>query len=261
MQLPERLNAAEVLVNSHLAAGRADKTAILSGERVVSYRQLAESVNRFGSALLDLGVRMEKRVAFLLPDSPECAFVFFGAMKMGAVAVPINNLLASKDYEYLLNDCRARVLVLHASLLDRIGPIRDRLPHLDHVIMVGGQPAWELGFDTLLERARPYLEPAPTVSDDMAFWLYSSGTTGVPKGAIHLHHDMLMAADAYACNTIASGRVRRFLFRGQALFRLRPGQRPVFPTPNRRHDGAHARSSGGRHGPGNHRPLSTHGLL
>ena len=202
MQLPERLNAAEVLVDSHLAAGRADKTAILSGERVVSYRQLAESVNRFGSALLDLGVRMEERVAFLLPDSPECAFVFFGAMKMGAVAVPINNLLASKDYEYLLNDCRARVLVLHASLLDRIGPIRDRLPHLDHVIMVGGQPAWELGFDTLLERARPYLEPAPTVSDDMAFWLYSSGTTGVPKGAIHLHHDMLMAADAYACNTI-----------------------------------------------------------
>ncbi len=202
-QPPERLNAAEVLVDAHLAQGRAEKTAILSGERAISYRQLAEAVNRFGHALLELGVRMEERVAFVLPDSPEWAYVFFGTIKMGGVAIPLNTLLTSKDYEYLLNDCRARVLVLHASLMDRIGPIRDRLRHLDHVIVVGGPPAWELGFDALMERAHPCLEPADdTVRDDVAFWLYSSGTTGVPKGAIHLQHDMLVAADAYARDTI-----------------------------------------------------------
>lgn len=202
VQLPRRLNAAAELVDAHLAQGRADKIAILSGERAITYRQLAEAVNRFGHALLELGVRLEERVAFLLPDSPEWAYVFFGAIKMGAVAIPLNNLLTSKEYEYLLNDCRARVLVLHAALLDRIGPIRDRLRHLDHVIMVGGKPAWELSLDALMERALPHLEPADTIRDDVAFWLYSSGTTGVPKGAVHLQHDMLVAADTYARDTI-----------------------------------------------------------
>src|SRR5271157_4384925 len=247
-QPPERLNAAEVLVDAHLAQGRAEKTAILSGERAISYRQLAEAVNRFGHALLELGVRMEERVAFVLPDSPEWAYVFFGTIKMGGVAIPLNTLLTSKDYEYLLNDCRARVLVLHASLMDRIGPIRDRLRHLDHVIVVGGPPAWELGFDALMERAHPCLEPADdTVRDDVAFWLYSSGTTGVPKGAIHLQHDMLVAADAYARDTIdlrtsdVSFSVARLFFAyglGNGLyFPLRTGGTTVLmperPTPDR----------------------------
>jgi benzoate-CoA ligase len=202
MQLPERLNAAAVLVDSHLTLGRAEKMALLSGERAISYRQLAEAVNRCGNALLELGLRLEERVAFLLPDSPEWVFVFFGAIKIGAVAIPMNTLLTSKEYEYLLNDSRARVLVVHASLVDRINPIRDQLRYLNHVIRVGGQPAGDLDFDALMERSPPHLEPADTLNDDAAFWLYSSGTTGVPKGAIHLQHDMLVAADAYARDTI-----------------------------------------------------------
>lgn len=201
-QLPERLNASQTLVDSHLANGRSEKTAILSGDRAISYRQLQDSVNRFGNAMLELGVRREERVAILLPDSPEWVCAFFGAIKMGAVAVPMNTLLTAKEYEYLLNDSRAGVLVLHADLLDRIGPIRDRLRCLEHIVTVGGKPAWELGFDSLMERASPRLDPADTVKDDTAFWLYSSGTTGRPKGAIHLQHDMLVAADAYAKETI-----------------------------------------------------------
>jgi benzoate-CoA ligase len=202
MQIRERLNAAEALVDSHLAQGRADKVAILSGDRAVSYRQLAEAVNRFGNAMLALGIRLEERVAILMPDSPELVYAFFGAIKIGAVAIPMNTMLTGKDYEYLLNDSRARVLVIHADLLDRIAPIRDRLPNLEHVITVGGTPAFDLEFDRLMERASPHLETADTVHDDAAFWLYSSGTTGQPKGAIHLQHDMLMSADAYARDTI-----------------------------------------------------------
>ncbi|MDZ7619192.1 MAG: benzoate-CoA ligase family protein [Patescibacteria group bacterium] len=202
MQLPDQLNAAEALVDSHLAAGRAEKTAILAGDRAISYRELHESVNRFGNAMLELGVRREERVAILLPDSPEWVSAFFGTIKMGAVAVPMNTLLSVKEYEYLLNDSRARALVVHADLLDRIGPIRDRLRYLEHIITVGGTPAWELGFDSLVERAAPQLDTADTVKDETAFWLYSSGTTGRPKGAIHLQHDMLVAADAYAKETI-----------------------------------------------------------
>ncbi len=202
VQVSQRLNAADALVDCHLAQGRAEKTAILSGERSISYRQLAEAINRFGNALLELGVRMEQRVAILMPDSPELVYAFFGAIKIGAVAIPMNTLLSSREYEYLLGDSRARVLVVHADLLDRMGPIRDRLGCLDYVITVGGKPAWELGFDALVERAAPRLEPAGTLHDDTAFWLYSSGTTGVPKGAVHLQHDMLVAADTYARDTI-----------------------------------------------------------
>jgi len=85
IELPERLNAATALVDSHLDEGRADKPAILCGDRTITYRDLSENINRLGNALRELGVRMEERVAILMPDTPECAFAFFGAIKIGAV--------------------------------------------------------------------------------------------------------------------------------------------------------------------------------
>jgi benzoate-CoA ligase len=200
--LPERLNAAAVLVDGHPTQGRAAKPAILCGPQTVTYAQLQEAVNRFGNAVLELGVRMEERIAILLPDSPAWAYAFLGAIKIGAVAVPLNTLLTSKDYEYLLNDCRARVVVVHAALADRLQSIRGRLPHLAQVIVAEGKAEGALSFETLLDRSSATLDPADTHKDDMAFWLYSSGTTGFPKGAVHLHHDMLVAADRYALETI-----------------------------------------------------------
>jgi benzoate-CoA ligase family protein len=202
VDLPERLNAAMVLVDEHLAKGRGEKPAILCGDRTVTYAQLQEGVNRFGNVLRELGVRMEERVAILLPDSPEWVFSFFGAIKAGAVAVPLNTLLNTKDYAYLLGDSRARVLVVHASMAGCIEPIRDSLPHLAQVLVVGGAGDPRECFDGWLGRASASLVAADTSKDDMAFWLYSSGTTGFPKGAIHLHHDMIVAADRYAVETI-----------------------------------------------------------
>lgn len=201
-ELPEQLNVAIELVDAHLALGRGGKAAILSGDRIITYADLAECTSRFGNVLHELGIRMEERVALLLPDSPEWAMVFLGTIKAGAVAIPMNTMLVAKDYEYLLNDSRARVLVVHASRADVIEPIRPHLRYLKHLIVVGGQWDHCHSFDALMERASPHLTPADTNKDDMAFWLYSSGTTGFPKGAIHLHHDMLMAADAYARDTI-----------------------------------------------------------
>ncbi len=201
-ELPDHLNVAAILVDDHLAQGREAKPAILCGEETVTYGQLHEAVNRFGNVLLDLGIRREERVALLLPDSPPWAYVFFGAIKIGAVAIPMNTMLTAKDYEYLLNDSRARVLVVHASLAETIYSLHGHLRHLSHVIVVGGQGEGHLCFDRVMQAASAVLEPADTNKDDMAFWLYSSGTTGFPKGAIHLHHDMLVAADTYAVETI-----------------------------------------------------------
>jgi len=201
-EYPERLNAAVALVDDNVAAGRGAKPALLCGERTVTYAQLAEGVNRVGNLLKDLGVRLEERVAILMPDTPELVFAFFGSMKIGAVAIPMNTLLTPKDYEYLLNDSRAAVLVAHAALLDRIEPIRGDLRYLRHLVVAGADAQGLPRLERLMEQASPELEPADTSKDDAAFWLYSSGTTGFPKGAIHLHHDMFVEADLYAIGVL-----------------------------------------------------------
>ncbi|MBE0536027.1 MAG: benzoate-CoA ligase family protein [Phycisphaerae bacterium] len=198
----ERLNAAAVFVDSHIPAGRGDKPAILCGDETVTYRRLCENVNRFGNALISLGIRMEERVAIMMPDCPDCVYAFFGAIKIGAVAIPMNTILLPGDYEYLLNDSRARVLVVHPSLLSRVEEIRTHLRYLDHIIVSGEGGGGHRRMAQLMDAASAVLAPADTTSDDAAFWLYSSGTTGFPKGAIHLQHDMIVAADLYARDTI-----------------------------------------------------------
>jgi benzoate-CoA ligase family protein len=202
LELSERLNAASVFIDRHLAEGRGEHRAILCEDRAVTYGQLAEQVNRFGNALRALDVRIEERLAMLLMDSPEWATAFFGSMKIGAVAVPLNTNLTAEDYAYFLNDCRARVLVVDDSLLDRIEPIRGQLRFLKYLVVVGAKSGGHLAWNQMLQSAAAELEPEDTSKDDMAFWLYSSGTTGAPKGTVHLHHDMLIEADRYAVETI-----------------------------------------------------------
>ncbi|MHB8899812.1 MAG: benzoate-CoA ligase family protein [Thermoguttaceae bacterium] len=202
LTLPERLNAAEVFVDSHLDQGREGKAAILCGDETVTYGRLHENVNRMGNVFKGLGVRIEERVAILMPDCPEWVYAFYGSMKIGAVAVPMNTMLTAPDYEYLLNDCRARVLVVHASLKPKVDQVRQNLRFLEHVLVAGDEPSGPDNLGAALGACSPKLSATPTNKDDMAFWLYSSGTTGFPKGAIHLHHDMIVEADLYARNTI-----------------------------------------------------------
>ena len=202
LELADRLNAAVVFVDDNVSAGRGDKAALLCGDEVVTYSQLAGGVNRFGNMLKGLGVRLEERVAIIMPDDPECVYAFFGAMKIGAVSIPTNTMLMAKDYEYLLNDSRARVLVVHPDYLSKIVEIRSELRYLEHII-VGGEGAEGFALlSDLMGEASDELAAEDTSKDDAAFWLYSSGTTGFPKGAIHLHHDMIVEADLYARDTI-----------------------------------------------------------
>ncbi|MBM3861892.1 MAG: benzoate-CoA ligase family protein [Verrucomicrobia bacterium] len=202
LEFPDHFNVVEPLIDSHLVQGRGQKTAILCGDESVTYRELHERVNRTGNLLRSLGVRMEERVAILVPDCPACVYAFFGAMKIGAVSIPINTNLLPEDYEYLLNDCRARVVIVHSSLLSKLVEIRPQLRYAEHLLVTGEPAADALNFEQLLAAASPALECADTRKDDAAFWLYSSGTTGSLKGTIHLHHDMIVEADLYAKGTI-----------------------------------------------------------
>ena len=192
-------NAAVYFVDRHLEEGRGDKVAIRCRGKEFRYRDLAEGVNRFGNALLSLGVRMEERVALLMLDTEYFPQAFFGAIKTGAVPICLNTLMRPKDYAYFLNDSRARVLVVDDSLYENIQAVEDELKFLGQIIRVNSKEmkAGTLIYDDLVRDESPQLDPAPTCSDDACFWLYSSGSTGLPKGTVHLQHDMQYCADTY----------------------------------------------------------------
>ena len=136
--LPEEFNAASYFIDRHMDEGRGEKAAIECGDRRVTYRELFESVNRVGNALKQFDVRMEERVLLLLLDTPEFAASFFGAIKIGAVPVPVNTLLKPVDYEYLLNNSRARVVIVSDSLFPLLQSLNaGRLQSVEKIIVVG----------------------------------------------------------------------------------------------------------------------------
>lgn len=199
--LPDQFNVTTEFLDRHLHEGRGNKIAVYHEGSAYTYAQIAELANRVGNGLLDLGVDMEQRVVLLLLDSPQFAASFFGTIKMGGVVVPVNTGLRPADYLYILNDSRARVLIIHASIWDTIKQLRSRLTYLRHVIVVGlTEPASATlhDFDAWIGRASSTLAAADTVKDDSALWLYSSGSTGFPKGCVHLQHDMVYCTEYYA---------------------------------------------------------------
>jgi benzoate-CoA ligase len=197
VDLPEIYNAATTFVDENIAQGRGGKVAIYYQDQKITYQQVFENVNRTGNALKDLGIEIENRVLVILPDSPEFAYCFFGAIKIGAVAVPTNPWMFAKDYEYLINDSRARAIIVHESSLPEIETIWDRTPFLKHVIVVGTPKGRALPYENLIAKASDKLDAEKTSRDDVCFWGYTSGSTGNPKGAVHLQHDMITISDLF----------------------------------------------------------------
>ncbi|HEY6249803.1 MAG TPA: benzoate-CoA ligase family protein [Candidatus Angelobacter sp.] len=203
IELPRQFNVATHFLDRHQREGRSDKAAIECGEERISYGQLLERVNLTGNVLNKLGLRPEERVALLLLDTPDFAYCFFGAIKIGAVAVPLNTLLKPAEYEYMLNDSRARILIVAESLYPQIQAIGKENLHYLETIVVAGQPVDGLScLQQLRNESSSELQAEPTCKDDPAFWLYSSGSTGFPKGCVHLHHDMVVCSELYAKGTL-----------------------------------------------------------
>jgi benzoate-CoA ligase family protein len=194
--VPETFNVATYFVDRNVAHGRGDRVAIECGDDRITYREVLANVNRFGSALRDrLAVRPEERVLLLLLDGPEFVYSFFGAIKIGAIPVPLNTLWKAADFHYVLRDSRAAVIVVSEALLPQIEsiPATERR-WLRHIVVVGVQ---HTPFSQLLSAGSSALDAEPTSSDAPAFWQYSSGSTGLPKGCVHLHHDLVICAELY----------------------------------------------------------------
>jgi benzoate-CoA ligase family protein len=183
-------NMATPLVDRHVEEGRGERPALHLPQGDVTYAELQTLVNRAGNALAAMGVMPEQRVAILLPDCVEFVAAFIGAMKIGAVPVPLNTAARPAELSYMLGDCRARALIAHASLVGQVS----ELPSI--VLRVGGE-------GTGLDFASSDLAPFPTGVDEPCYWLYSSGTTGSPKGVVHLHGDMLACVAPYAREVVS----------------------------------------------------------
>jgi len=196
--LPQEFNVATYFVDRNLAEGRGSRPAFFYEDRVLTYADVQNLANRTGNALLELGIGPEDRVWMLCLDAPEFLGTFWGAIKIGAVPIPTNTVMRTADYVYFLRDSRAKVAVVSAPLLAEAGPALGESPYLRHVLVAGGHAGSYMSWEDRIARASSTLSAAPTSRDDAAFWLYSSGSTGFPKGCVHLQHDMHVCAELYA---------------------------------------------------------------
>jgi benzoate-CoA ligase family protein len=202
--IPRDYNFAADILKRNLDAGRGDKAAYIDHRGSYTYAALAARVERFGHVLRALDIRREERVLMCLLDTIDWPTAFLGAIKAGVVAVPVNTLLTEDDYRFMLEDSRARLLVVSEELLPKFARAIAASKTLAHVIVSGnvivsGDDAQDhQRFDDLLAAAKADAVTAPTTCDDMCFWLYTSGSTGKPKGAVHSHADLKLTDDLYA---------------------------------------------------------------
>ena len=200
--LPDNFNFAQHLCR--LNSGRPEALAYLDDAGEICYRDLFERVKRFGSALLDAGVKPGERILLAMPDRIEWPIAFLGALFAGIVPVPVNTLLTSSDYGYLLEHSNAVAVVATTDLLVKVLAAVREAPGTGprFAVIVGAAPTLPdhvqgASFDNLLARGNPFFSGAATAPGDVAFWLYSSGSTGQPKGVLHTHANLYWTAELY----------------------------------------------------------------
>ena len=200
LEISPTFNAAVPFIDRHLHEGRGAKTAIRAFEgREVTYAQLAEGVNRWARVLGELGVRPGDRQLMVMQDCPEFFFVFWGSIKAGVIPVPVSTLLRSQDYRYMIEDSGARVLV-YSGVFEA---------ELDAALSGGRAPTHRLTVDEVVGLCASEdggeLEPYASKPEDDCFWLYSSGSTGFPKGVVHRHRSMAVTGQSYGVEVLGLG--------------------------------------------------------
>lgn len=221
-------NVAVPFVDRHITEGRAGNIAIrtTSGEEV-TYGDLADRVNRAGNALRGMGLEKGDRILMVVKDDPVFYYLFWGAIKAGFIPVPLNTLLRAKDYEFVLADSEAAALIWSPEYDEAVIPALGAVsPGPAHRIPTEGEGTT---IRSLLEEASPNLEAVATAALDDCFWLYSSGSTGDPKGAIHRHRDMVVASQRYGVETLGAMEDDVFFSAAKLFFAYGLGNGMTFP--------------------------------
>lgn len=199
--IPEKFNLTGYYLEDNIVQGRGEKVAIYYQDETYTFNQLVALTNRVGNVLREFGVEFEDRVLLILQDSPEWLAGWYGAMKIGGVATHAYTYLVPSEYEYFLDYVRPKVVIVDPTTLDRVreGAKGSIFPK---AMLVTGEDLPPLGkkeyaLNSLVKNASAFLDPAPTTRDDLAFWNFSGGTTGKPKGVPHMHHDGVVGFESF----------------------------------------------------------------
>ena len=199
---PDPLNSTEELLDKQVAAGRGDSRAILIADKVITYKQLLGASNKIGNALKKLGVEEADRVMLRSPNVPPALFTNFGVLKIGAVMVPTSPMLSPNEIAHIANNAEAKVIVVAAAFLEGVVKARPNLKTVKHVIVFGGQPEelkaqGLLSYEEITANESPVLDPVRRPRTAVSVLLYTSGTTGMPKGTAHYMEEALIVPDTF----------------------------------------------------------------
>ncbi len=226
--LPLRYNCVDIVERN--LRERAAKQALFSAERTLTFAEVAAELNRVGNALRRLGVREGEYVALLSLDGAEWVTSFFGIVKIGAIAIGMNTLQKPYEVEYILNDARPRVAIVHEALLPTLEAVRESVPFLEHVVVIG-TPArsGDHAFAAWVAAESPECVAAPTHREDFCSLNYSSGTTGEPKGILHAHKDYPITAQLWGVDVLGIREDDRTFAGAKLFFTFGLGGNLIFP--------------------------------
>jgi benzoate-CoA ligase family protein len=228
--LPLYYNAVDILERN--LAERADKIALYSDARQMSFGEVSREANQVGHALSGMGVRRGESVALLALDGPDWVCSFFGILKLGAVAASLNTLLTGEEYAYILRDCRARVLIVEGMILPRLLEARADMPDLERIVVIGAcneMPEGAVAYADWIAGQPTALTATETHRDDFCCLNYSSGTTGDPKGILHAHKDLPLTAQLWGVNVLGLEESDRTFAVAKLFFTFGTGGNLIFP--------------------------------
>jgi benzoate-CoA ligase family protein len=229
LDIPDAFNVADYLVTRHVREGRGARVAVRHDAETLTYAALDERARRAGAALVALGLSAGERVVLVLADTPAFYAAFLGAMMAGLVPVPVSTLLRHGDYQFVLGDSAAAAVVVDESLVTEVLSIAHLEPHLRHMLVSGPPRGALTSFETIVERAEPLATIAAARRDDPAFWLYTSGSTGAPKGVVHRHRDIVWTVEGYARRTLGLTAEDRCFSAAKLFFAYGLGNSLSFP--------------------------------
>lgn len=195
--IPREYNAVVDFVDRNVDEGRGDKAAFIDTYETMTYGQLQTRSFQFANGLSGLNIAAEQRVALIMLDTVALPVAFWGAIRAGIVPILMNTLLNGEQYRYMLKDSGAVTLVISAALFATVEPILSDLPALKTIIISDGDAGPHVDFQKLVETSSIEFQTYDTCADATAFWLYSSGSTGAPKGVKHLHSSLMQTAVLY----------------------------------------------------------------